>query len=125
MSEESAPAPKFPDIWYFDENHRVYKRDDKGRALGGPIWREHWVKLIIVGETRVSWVTNRGAKIAKKRDPNAWWHAYSLQDIEDQAWMRSHRSHLADVLTRCNSVAALRTIAGILEYDEATQRKKA
>lgn len=56
----------FPDIWYFDQNRRVYV-DENGNRTSAPIYRHHWLKLDIVSETKQSWVYSRGTKVPKKK----------------------------------------------------------
>lgn len=41
-------------IWVFDPNRRVYPKNRT--VASAPIWREHWVKMRIVADTRVSWL---------------------------------------------------------------------
>src|ERR1035437_9374236 len=43
-------------IWLYDENHRVYP--DRRDFATGPIWRKHWVKHQVVGETRLMWTVS-------------------------------------------------------------------
>lgn len=51
----------------FQDSHRVYQRDDRGRAVCGPIWREHWRPTPITGETRVSWQLGAFGRVPKAR----------------------------------------------------------
>ncbi len=51
----SAPLGIGSPIWFFDQNRRVYQKDERGHSFGAPIWREHWGRLEIIGETPRSW----------------------------------------------------------------------
>lgn len=56
------------DVWIFDRNRRVYRKNDRGYSYGAPLYREKWVRLKIVGETSRSWVVDSHLmlKIPKK-----------------------------------------------------------
>lgn len=43
-------------VYRFDVNRRVYEKDENGRGIGGPIWREHWTPIEVTGETSRSYV---------------------------------------------------------------------
>jgi hypothetical protein len=63
-------------VWVFDENYRVYPKKEPGQPSGGPIYREHWVKREITGETSRSWLISEGWRTVKfpKRgaSPRLW-----------------------------------------------------
>jgi hypothetical protein len=104
-------------VWVFDENHRIYAKDANGKCLGGgPIWREHWVKQSIRGETSRSWLTNFGRKIPKKN-----WDvtviAFDTAAIDEQAFVHNHRYRISGRVASCYDAVALRTIAAIVGYD--------
>ncbi len=114
-------------VWWFDQNKRVYERDEKGRPVGRPIWREHWRELAVIGETRVSWLVGYpGAKVEDhgfklpKRDfadgkcPSGW--ALSLEHIEERSWVEEHRWQIGDALDRCEDPAVLRQVAALVGY---------
>lgn len=48
-------------VYLFDPNHRVYPKDENGRNKWGsnPIYREHFVPVVITGETARSWIVDR------------------------------------------------------------------
>lgn len=107
-------------VWRFDINRRVYKRDENGRAIGGPIWREHWVPLEIVGETTRSWIVARpgmpasfGAKVSKKEWPREW--AVSEADIERRDMIENGTNALARRVERCRDYDTLRAIEALLD----------
>lgn len=87
----AAAQPVYPRVWLFDINRRVYQRDASGRAFGSPIWREHWEEQVIVGETRVSWVTEWGKKVPKK---GGWGIAFSEEEIAREAFVQDHRRNI-------------------------------
>lgn len=102
-------------LWRFDVNRRVYV---KGKP--GPVWREHWEPLEVIGETRVSWVVGTSAedtwgahKVPKAafRDgacPIGW--ALSEEHITDLAWAEEYRHKLADRVRRCHDTKVLRAV---------------
>lgn len=107
----------FPDIWYFDVNHRVHRRDANGRAYGGPIWREYWRKLNIISDTTRSWVASNGMKIPKSgADSRSF--AFSLDDIERRAWVEENRHRIADSIRRLDNYEKLMAVADAVGYKE-------
>ena len=102
-------------VWLFDENNRVYARDDKGRSLGGgPIWREHWRPVKIVGETSRSWITEYRDKIPKKGHDQRKF-AFTRDEIEEQAYIHENRYRLAQSVQSLSDPKKMREIAAILE----------
>lgn len=75
-------------VWVFDQNRRVYARDAKGHATGAPIWREHWVPQKVVGENRMSWITDHRMKVPKRGGAG---FALSAEELEDACWEHEHR----------------------------------
>lgn len=108
-------------VWAFDQNHRVYKRDERGKAIGGPIWREHWVPMEVVGETSRSWLVGpewarknpeRATKIAKKDWPGNL--AVSQADIDRRAFVET-RYKIADRVGNCRDYDTLKAIETALD----------
>ena len=67
MSEAIA-TDKPTEFWFFDVNHRVYPKDGN-HFSASPIWREHWRRREVVGETTRSWLVGSRysyVKIPKK-----------------------------------------------------------
>ena len=108
-------------VWAFDVNNRVYKRDENGKASGGPIWREHWVPMEIVGETSRSglvgpeWAKKhpeRATKIAKRDWPGSL--AVSEADIDRRAFVET-RYAIGRRVQNCTDYATLKTIEAALD----------
>jgi hypothetical protein len=104
----------YPDCWLFEPNRRVYRRNDKGETFGGPIWREHWVKIEIVGETTRSWVTSCGGKVPKKEGHA---HVFSEEEINRRALV-ADRYSIAECVRHCCDYDKLKQIADIVNYEE-------
>jgi hypothetical protein len=105
-------------IWIFDENRRVYAKRDG--LSGGPIWREHWVKHSVVGETTRSWILSNGRKIAKSQKPTSK-IAFSESQIDDLEWAKVHMWKIRDRVERA-SPDELKQIAAIVGFSwEATR----
>ena len=111
-------------VWSFDVNRRVYKRDESGKALGGPIWREHWTPCVVVGETRVSWLIgsewmldrpdthHRASRVPKKDWPGSL--ATSEADIDRAAFVEQ-RHQLAQRIQNCRDFDTLKAIEAALD----------
>ena len=119
-------------IWVFDSSRRVYREvtpDEKAAgklwAGGGPIWREHWIKLEITGETSRSWITERGHKVPKKgADPHQF--LFSEKQVEQSAWDKDHRHKIVQRIewrgSNGISLTQLEAIAEILGYEPKMPR---
>ncbi len=119
-------------IWIFDANHRVYPRD--GGMHSSPIWREHWRKHVIVGETRVSWLVGRHpkdgwpAKINKRKLANGELKNGALAskaDVDAECFVHDHAYMIGQAVQRLSggirAAETLRQIAALVGY-EAEQR---
>ena len=98
----------FPDVWYFDINRRVYRKGGRG----APIWREHWRKLTIVGETSRSWVSSCGHKVPKSGGQG---YAFSQAEIDDAALL-AQRWQIADKVRYVSDINLLKQIAKLVDY---------
>jgi hypothetical protein len=107
-------------VWEFDQNLRVYERDENGRAMGGPIWRKHWRELQVIGETSRSWLVgsewqksdpSRAMKIAKRDWPGDL--AISEEDLDRRAFVEQ-RYKLARAIETCRDYDTLKAIEAAL-----------
>lgn len=104
-------------IWRFDVNHRVYLKDpNTGRSTGGPIYREHWQRYTITGETPRSWITSCHSKVPKKGKHDGW--AFSESEVDDYCWVEEYRHSLIREVSSCRNPAILRKIAALIGYRE-------
>lgn len=105
----------YPDCWIFDENRRRYKVDENGRSVGGSIWREHWVKVDIVGETSRSWITDyHGLKVPKKGGRG---YAFCEADIDRMAFVEK-RYWIGEAVKRCTDYEILKRVAELVGYSD-------
>lgn len=102
-------------VWVFDINLRKYRRDENGRSVGGPIWREHWQRQEIVGETRRSWITNYGKKIPKA---GARGIAFSEEEIEREAFVHENSHKIAFEVQQIKDHELLKKVAELIGYKE-------
>jgi hypothetical protein len=98
-------------VYIFDENRRVYHRNEKGNACAAPIYREHFRPDVIVSETSVSWVTRKGHKIPKKRV-----RFYTEQGMNDKCWLNDHRYQIISKIQLNDDPEILRKIADLIGY---------
>lgn len=108
-------TPCYPPCWVFDINRRVYRRNENGKPCGGPIWREHWREMKIVGETKVSWITEWGKKIPKKGGQGI---CFSERELEEASWVQENRHRLSDAVLSLNDFTTLKAVSEIL-WDNA------
>lgn len=107
-------------LYMFNENRRVYERDENNKAKGGPIYAEHFEPVEIHGETKVSWLCGPRysvSKVNKKEIQSGRAGSYfTAEGMVDNIWANHHRYKL-----RCLVDAAapdqLRQIAVIVGYE--------
>lgn len=110
-------------LYRFDGNRRVYVPHGKdGRASGGPIYREHFEALKIIGENKVSWLLERGWKANKKSLSSAAAEQYggrgffTAEGMEDDIWQHDHKHKIVDRLQRNCDGVTLRKVAELIGY---------
>jgi hypothetical protein len=122
-------------VWVYDENRRVYKRDEHGNTTGGPVWREHWVKHVVVGENRATFflaTSNRYPFDEKRvghyrrirkadlkvgaplRDV-----AFDEKDLDRRAWIQDNADALSVCVQRSLDFEKLAQVARMLAPDRA------
>lgn len=99
-------------IWAYDVNRRCYERDGNNRSVGSPIFRKSWVKVEIVGETRVSWLLRNGVKIPK-RDTKGF--AFSEEELDQICYVHDNSYKIAEVVRRLK-YTDLKKVADIIGY---------
>lgn len=107
-------------IWRFDDHRRVYPPREKGQiwSHGGPIYREHWVKIEIAGETSRSWIVGRGSgqyKVPKKGKHDGY--AFKEFEVNDDCYIHEHRHKIARQIEVINDAATLRLVADAIGYE--------
>jgi hypothetical protein len=107
-------------VWVFDVNNRVYPKKEPGQLSAGPIYRKHWVKREIIGETSRSWLIGPAwgpVKIPKKgARPSAF--LFSQDAVDDDVWMHDHRYKIERMILTL-SPEKLRQVATIVGYKPA------
>ena len=88
-------------IWIFDENHRVYNKDENGKSIGSPIYAWHWVPVEVSGETKQSWILKYGVWIHGKtitkvpKSKPVSWALFSAQDVIKDIWIKENHRRIA------------------------------
>ena len=90
-------------IWHFDTCRRIYPNRVAGTsdAFRAPLYREHWTRVQITGETRVSWITYSG-KVPKNRKDllfKGW--AFTQEEVDRDVWIEEMRVPLERALSCC------------------------
>lgn len=108
-------------VWRFNSNRRVYSQ-----GKSGPVWREHWDPLVVVGETSRSWLVafRDGGKVTHKAPKRRDWlarkrWAYSEHEIDVADWAESKRYEIIRALERADPDDLYR-VACIVALDVAT-----
>jgi hypothetical protein len=105
-------------LYRFDGNRRVY-RDGQS----GPIYREHFEPLKIIGENKISWLLERNWKANKKdlSSAKAWHYGgrgfFTAEGMEDDIWQHDHRHHIRHLFDQA-SPSQLKQIAEIVGYKQ-------
>lgn len=118
--------------WVFDENRRVYADPKPGDIWprGGPIYREHFRSVTVVGETRVSWLIDHyetaregriETRVNKKDHTYAKWgggrgRLYTSQaEVDDACFVHDERSRIASAVQQCPEAGVLRTVKALVQ----------
>jgi hypothetical protein len=75
-------------VWVFNYNRRVY-----GGDRSAPIWREHWVRREIIGETSRSWIAKGYPELKIPKNPKTPPRdiAWSEKELDWLCWLNDHR----------------------------------
>lgn len=115
FDEDALESAKQEYIWVYDGNRRVYNRDENGKAIGSPIYRESWNKYKVISETTRSWVLEYNKKVPKK--PEKWQKhafAFSEQELEDLIWVDEYAYKISEAV-RGADVGTLKKIAELMD----------
>lgn len=104
----------YPDCWVFDDNRRKYRKKN-GHYYGNPIWREHWVKADIIGETSRSWLTSCGQKIPKRGRNGV---SFSMDEIERMSFVEENAYRIGERVGRLRDYETLKAVAELIGYEE-------
>ena len=118
-------SPLLPDkpthVWVFDLNRRVYPVTAPGQLSRSPIYREHWAKREIIGETSRSWLidpTWGPVKVPKRgADPRRF--LFNEKDVDDDVWANDHLYPIL-WLIQTLSPEKLRQVAELIGYEATT-----
>ena len=110
-------------VWVFRSERRVYERDARGHAHGGPIWREHWCEGVIDGETPRLWLVgfpkSTGdrpglmGRFPKKGVPDGF--ALDEKQIDRLAWRHEHAHRIAAAIQHA-PLDQLIEVARLIDY---------
>lgn len=107
-------------MWVFDVNRRVYDKRDK--SVGGTlIWREHWVKKSVIGETKLSWLVGHSERLATKvpkRGPLPRGMLLNECEVDEAVWINDNRYRLSEYVRDCRDFVTLKQIADLVGFEE-------
>jgi hypothetical protein len=125
MATKTATVRKFEvgqRVWRFDENYRVYAKNEQGRTMAGPIYSEYFRPMTIMAIEGRSYVVVNGHPADER------WSCRTLVGFakaemlyrndgekDDGVWVNGHRHELAELL-RNASAAKLREVAEVLGF---------
>lgn len=102
-------------FFMFDENRRIYKRDENGMAVGGPTFRGHFREVTIEGQTSKSWITDHGRVKVPKLTPFPPLYTEAMVDAAE--YVHDHAYFIGEAARKCRDPIKLRQIAEIVGYD--------
>ena len=115
-------------VWVFDANRRRYHPPGPGETYGrgGPIWREHWVEMEVVGENRATFFVGYPGTFDASRARGDWYTRIpkkgplprgvllSTEDVDRAAWVNDHSYKLGEAVRRSTDYAALVQVARLV-----------
>jgi len=106
-------TPLIPHVWLFNNNRRIYPPAPPRKlwASSGPIYREHWEKHDVIGQTSRSWITKYAGKIPKLGGHGI---AFTEQEVNDDVWIHDNRHLIARAVNENKNAETLREIAKLL-----------
>lgn len=112
------PGIKVGDKFFMhDINRRVYRRDEAGRATGGPTFRGHFYEVTIDGETSRSWLVGQW-KPTKVPKSNPFSILYTEEMIDDAEWVSEHGPRIARYVQGISNADLLRRLADLIGYEK-------
>lgn len=102
-------------VFQFDQNLRVYPRNEKGNTLGGPIWREHWRKVKVIGETSRSWIIGYSDVKIPKNKPLPWGICIDEKELDKRAWVNDNAHKISEKMRKI-PFELLATVAEIIGH---------
>lgn len=100
-------------VWIFNQNRRVYVKHQSG-----PIWREHWEKKSVLGETSRSWLVGREYEQIKipKKGPQPWGVCWSEEEVTRRAYVNDNAYKISDLVRRIDDCDTLKKVADLVGY---------
>ena len=100
-------------VWVFNPHRRVY---EKNRSA--PIWREHWVRKQIIGETSRSWIAEGGPGLKIPKNPKTPLRhiAWSEKELDQLCWLNEHRYRIV-LNVESLPAAELIKVASLIGYE--------
>ena len=109
-------------VYWFDVNRRVYTKDASGHSTGGPIWRQHWRKVEVIGETARRWLLSHYAGKIPKKGPTPRGFSLCEREIDRAEWVEKNKHKLISHLTqRVDNYDVLKQIAALIGYQTNEQ----
>lgn len=106
-------------VWSFDENRRVYPKNERGKSFGAPIFAEHFREKKVLGIVGKSYLIGLpdGGLAEKVSFASAERCYYDDQGREDRMWLDDSRHKVARMVECCRDTAVLRQVAALIGYD--------
>ncbi len=103
-------------IWRFNINRRVYSENGRKFSGSGPIWREHWEKFEVIGETTRSWLCGHKFNPIKVSKKGPWMGiAFSEEEVDGLSWVNDHAYRISEEVRRL-PLEKLRAVAELIDY---------
>lgn len=112
MGSEKEGAVERPEaIWVFEVNRRRYAKGNTSE----PIWREHWTREEILGETARSYLISpswKPRKIPKRRDARQrLFIAFSEAELDVLEWIAVSRSEIYKRILSIHGLSTAQLVA--------------
>lgn len=107
-------------VYYFDQNRRIYPKDEDGRQIGRPIYLEHFRPVVIMGEVAKSWLLNVSVTIGdrsvtKVSKAVAETMFFTTEEVGRAVWVEENAYRIRSFVRDCDDYETLQAIDAVIQ----------
>lgn len=107
-------------VYYFDQNRRIYPKDEDGRQIGRPIYLEHFRPVVIMGEVAKSWLLNVSVTIGdrsvtKVSKAVAETMFFTMDEVDKAVWVEENAYRIRSFVRDCDDYETMQAIDAVIQ----------